>query len=149
MDSNRDLDNHRNNAMYYNQLLREDRTRENSHIKSTRSEPESFANKKVDFSDYLPVIEGYEGIFYTLYFISIPYISGAIFLFFFVAGGRFEYFMLLDFNSFLIVWMIGYEIVASLLLITIFISFFKHDNKHRRIHWFWFFVNFDIISKKI
>ncbi|MDD2653443.1 MAG: hypothetical protein PHX44_10400 [Sulfurimonas sp.] len=80
-------------------------------------------------SDYLLVIKGYEGIFYTFYFVAIPYLMGATFLFFAVAGGKFEHFMLLEFSAFLVVWMIGYEIVAALILIAILISFFKHDSK--------------------
>lgn len=126
MDMERDLDNHRNNVMYYNQLLRDNKVK--SKLKSDSYEATSFAKKKVDFSDYLPLLEGYEGIFYTFYFISIPYFIGAIFLFFAVAGGKFEHFMLLEFNAFLVVWMIGYEVVAALILIAILISFFKHDS---------------------
>lgn len=129
MDEKRDLDNSKNNTMYYNQMLQGNRTRRAPPLKTTDLNPTTFANKKVDFSDYLLVLEGYEGIFYTLYIILIPYIVGAIFLFFFIAGGKFENFMLLDFNLFLIVWIIGYEVVASLLLIAIVISFFKHENK--------------------
>lgn len=127
MDRERDLDNHRNNTMYYNQLVRENKTK--SKTQRSSYEATSFAQKKVDFSDYLPVIVGYEGIFYTFYFIAIPYLIGAVFLFFVVAGGKFEHFMLLDFNAFLVVWMIGYEVVAALILIAILISFFKHDSK--------------------
>lgn len=130
MDRERDLDNHRNNAMYYNQLLRENKTK--SKTQNSSYEITSFAQRKVDFSDYLPVITGYEGIFYTLYFISIPYLTGAIFLFFVVAGGRLEHFMLLEFNAFLVVWMIGYEIVAALILLAILISFFKHNGTQKR-----------------
>ena len=132
MDRERDLDNRRNNAMDYNQLLRENQTKNKT--KNSSYETTSFAQKKVDFSDYLPVIVGYEGIFYTFYFIAIPYFIGAIFLFFVVAGGKFEHFMLLEFNAFLVVWMIGYEVVAALILIAILLSFFRHNetqNKRR------------------
>jgi hypothetical protein len=127
MDRERDLDNHRNNTMYYNQLLRENKTK--SKTQRSSYETTSFAQKKVDFSDYLPIIVGYEGIFYTFYFIAIPYLIGATFLFFAVAGGKLEHFMLLEFSAFLVVWMIGYEVVAALILIAILISFFKHDSK--------------------
>jgi hypothetical protein len=127
MDMERDLDNHRNNTMYYNQLLCENKTK--SKTQRSSYETTSFAQKKVDFSDYLPVVVGYEGIFYTFYFIAIPYLIGVTFLFFAAAGGKFEHFMLLDFNAFLVVWMIGYEVVATLILIAILISFFKHDSK--------------------
>ncbi len=132
MDNKRDLDNHRNNQMYYNQMLREKaykQSREKSREVETKP---SFASQKVDFSDHVFVIEGYEGIFYTIYFLTVPYISGAIFLFFFVAGGSYDNFMLLEMNAFLIVWLIGYEIVATLILIAIFISFLKYDRTPKK-----------------
>ncbi|MGE4397095.1 MAG: hypothetical protein AB7D34_06580 [Sulfurimonas sp.] len=132
MDNKRDPDNHRNNQMYYNQMLRErayKQTRARNQEVQTNS---SFASQKVDFSDHVFVIEGYEGIFYTIYFLSIPYLTGAIFLFFFVAGGSYDNFMLLEMNAFFIVWLIGYEIVATLILIAIFISFLKYDRTPKK-----------------
>ncbi len=128
MDKNRDLDNHRNNAMYYNQMLRENRVKKSS-SKKQNTALATFSSQKVYFSDYVFAVEGYESIFYTIYFLMIPYIVGAVFLFFFVAKGDYDNFMLLDTSAFLIVWMIGYEIVATLLLISIFISFLRYDKK--------------------
>ncbi len=113
----RDLDNHRNNVMYYNRILRDNKAKSNE--KRASYEATSFSQKKVDFSDHLPIIEGYEGAFYTFYFIAIPYFVGATFLFFAVAGGKFEHFMLLEFSAFLVVWMIGYEVVAALMQKTV------------------------------
>ena len=132
MDNKRDPDNHRNNQMYYNQMLREKAYRQKLQQNREAAVKTSFASQKVDFSDHVFVVEGYEGIFYTLYFLSVPYITGAIFLFFFVAGGSYDNFMLLEMNAFLIVWLIGYEIVASLILIAIFISFLKYDRTPKK-----------------
>jgi hypothetical protein len=131
MDSKRDLDNRRNNTMYYNQMLRENRVRESTN-KKEKSAPVSFSSQKVDFQDYVFAPDGYEGIFYTLYFLMIPYIVGAVFLFFFVAGADYDNFMLLEFSAFFIVWMMGYEIVAALLLISIFISFLRYEKKPKK-----------------
>ena len=131
MDSNRDLDNRRNNTMYYNQMLRENRVRENRN-KKEKTAPESFASQNVDFKDYVFAPDGYEGFFYTAYFLMIPYLVGAIFLFFFVAGADYDNFMLLEISAFFIVWMMGYEIVAALLLISIFISFLRYEKKPKR-----------------
>ncbi|MFA7354263.1 MAG: hypothetical protein WCZ70_06535 [Sulfurimonadaceae bacterium] len=133
MDSKRDLDNHRNNTMYYNQMLKENRVK-NSTNKKEKNNYDSFGSQKVDFKDYVFAMEGYEEFFYTLYFLMIPYIVGAVFLFFFVAGGDYENFMLLEISAFFIVWMIGYEIVATLLLITIFISFLRYQKKPKKRH---------------
>lgn len=136
MDNKRDPDNHRNNQMYYNQMLREKAYRQKQRQNQEAAVKTSFTSQHVDFSDHVFVVEGYEGVFYTLYFLSVPYITGAVFLFFFVAGGSYDNFMLLEMNAFLIVWLIGYEIVATLILIAIFISFLKYDRipkkKNRR-----------------
>ena len=132
MDSKRDPDNHRNNQMYYNQIVREESYKKNNGQKYESSIKPSFTSQNIEFGDYVFVINGYEGIFYTLYFLAVPYITGAIFLFFFVAGGSYDNFMLLDMNAFLIVWLIGYEIVATLILITIFISFLKYDRAPKK-----------------
>lgn len=119
--------------MYFNQMVEKGGRKEEGK-KVEKKAPKSFSTQNVELSDYLKVVEGYEGIFYILYFLFIPYIVGAIFLFIFIAGGSFENFALLDSSAFLIVWMIGYEVVASCLLIGIFISFLKYDDgpKKRR-----------------
>lgn len=89
----------------------------------------SFSSQEVDLSDYFFIADGYEGFFYTLYLIAIPYIVGAVFLFLFVAKGDFSNFMLLDINAFFVVWLIGYEVVATFILIAIFMSFLRYDKK--------------------
>ncbi|TKI70292.1 hypothetical protein FCU45_03135 [Sulfurimonas crateris] len=132
MDTKRDPDNHRNNQMYYNQIVREKSHRQVRPQNHELQPKPSFTSQKVELSDHLFVIEGYEGIFYTLYFFAVPYITGAIFLFFFIAGGNYDNFMLLDMNAFLIVWLIGYEIAATLILIAIFISFFRYDRAPKK-----------------
>lgn len=131
MDNKRDLDNRRNNTMYFNQMLRQNRVRESVN-KKEKSAPTSFGSQKVDFKEYVFAPEGYEGFFYTAYFLMIPYMVGALFLFFSVAGADYDNFMLLDISAFFIVWMIGYEIVATLLLISIFASFLRYEKKPKK-----------------
>lgn len=112
------------NSIYYNQLLRaaESKTKK---LESDRIE-KSFASKEVDFSKYLLIPQGYEGIAYCLYFLSIPYFVGITFLFFYIAEGVYNNFSLLDITSFLIIWAIGYEITGAIILLIIFFSFVKH-----------------------
>ena len=117
----RDLNNAKYNSVYYNQMLRaSEKKKGHSH------KDESFGAKKVDFTDYLIVPEGYEGIAYTFYFITIPYVVGLVFLYFYVAKGVHENFALLELTSFLIIWGIGYEITGAIILILVFFSFLKH-----------------------
>lgn len=120
----REPDNHQHNSVYYNQMLREAERKKRR--KRTPVKEESFSSKKVDFSKYLIIPRGYEGIAYTLYFILIPYIVGITFLFFYVAKGAYSNFELLELNAFLIIWGIGYEITSAIILLFIFFSFIKH-----------------------
>lgn len=121
MDHNRDLNNTRNNRMYYNQMQRQN----NNKKKKPKS---SFANQEIKPSEIVFVIEGLEAYFYTFYFLSLPYITGVLFLFIAIAGGDFNSLVSLDLASFFIVWAIGYEIVATISLIWIFILFLKYDD---------------------
>jgi len=56
----------------------------------------------------------------AIYFVTLPYIAGLLFLFFYVAGGKSELFLSLnDDSSFILTWTIGYEIIAAILLLLI------------------------------
>ncbi|WP_295418232.1 hypothetical protein [Sulfurovum sp.] len=94
-----------------------------------------FTEKEVTFDDaplFFP--EGFEKIFLVIYFISLPYIAGLLFLFFYVAEGKKELFLSLnEESSFILTWAIGYEILATLAILYIVksaISFSK--NLHNR-----------------
>jgi len=131
MESSEDIKNHKTNLMYFNQMAEErgmKRTSPKDRKKANAKMKASFASQKVDFSDYLLAPDGYESVVYPLYFLLIPYMTGAVVLFFLVAGASIENFKLLELNSFVVVWLIGYEIVATLMLISIFISFLKYDD---------------------
>ncbi|WP_373070415.1 hypothetical protein [Sulfurimonas sp.] len=124
MDYGRDLNNSRNNQMYYNQLKRDNLARR----KRTRRKNKSFGSQNVDVKEMVWAPDGYEGIFGFIYFLFIPYIVGAVFLFFAVAQADFDSFMKLNTAAFFVVWAIGYEIVASLALLIIFWMFMKFDS---------------------
>jgi hypothetical protein len=109
------------NMVYYNQILNADRKAQAKKI----SKNNSFTSQDVYISDYLYSPDDWESVFYTLYFTFIPYLTGAIFLFFAVASADYANFKLMDMSAFLIVWIIGYEIVATSLLFMIFISYLR------------------------
>jgi hypothetical protein len=121
----RDFENDQHNMIYYNQILRADKKKNQAN--KLKKKNQSFTKQEVNLKDYLYVPEGMEIFVYTIYFISIPYFVGAVFLFFSVAGGDFANFKLLNMSAFFIVWAIGYEIVASILLISILVMFLKYD----------------------
>jgi len=112
------------NMVYYNQLLRADKKK----TRTKKKKSESFAKQEVNFKDYLYVPDGLEPFVYAIYFVVIPYVVGAIFLFFTIAGADFSNYKLLDMSAFFIVWIIGYEIVATIMLIGILIMFLKYDD---------------------
>ena len=121
--------NKKKNMLYYNQLIMSERRAKSTGNKKSKFSinRQGFTSQKVDFKDYLFVPEEWEGLTYTLYFVGVPYLVGAIFLFLFIAGGNWDNFQLLNLNAFFIVWLIGYEIVAICLLIWIMILYLTYD----------------------
>lgn len=83
--------------------------------------PKKFGQQDVDLAStplFFP--EGFEKIFLLIYFITLPYIAGLFFLFFYVAEGSIELFISLnDEASFLLTWTIGYEIIAAIIILSI------------------------------
>ncbi len=90
---------------------------------------ESFGEQEVDLNRYLISPAGLEGLMYTIYFLLIPYAFGALFLFFFIAHISFDKFLQLDLASLFIVWAIGYELIAVLLLFMILLSYLSYLKK--------------------
>ena len=116
--------------LYYNQLIMNERKVKSSKGgKRKKKKWRSFGSQVVDFKDFLYIPEKWEGVVYTFCFVGVPYIVGAVFLFFFVAGGSYENFKLLNMNAFLIIWLIGYEIVAVLSLGWILILYLQYDSE--------------------
>ncbi len=105
--------------------------------KKFTTSPKKFTGKVVTFDDtplFFP--EGFEKIFLAIYFVSLPYIAGVLFLFFYVADGKVEVFSSLNQeSSFILTWAIGYEILAVLALLYIAkgaISFGKEITLHEK-----------------
>ena len=93
-----------------------------------------FMHQKVDLVDSILFPEGYENIMLAVYFITIPYIAGILFIFFYISKGDHTVFLSLNSeHSFLVAWMIGYEVVAVIILLWIFklwfVSLFRTNNK--------------------
>ncbi len=93
-----------------------------------------FSDQEVDLSKtplFFP--EGFEKIFLTIYVVTLPYIVGLVFLFIYVAHGEIELFLALNEEaSFLLTWLIGYEVIASFILLYIFkisIEFLQQKQK--------------------
>ena len=114
--------------LYYNQIVREERKKSAKKGKKKPKKKVSFGAQKVDFGDFIYVPEEWAGLAYVIYAVGIPYVAGAIFLFLVIARGSYENFKLLDINAFPIVWLIGYEIVAVIMLVWILVLYLKYDD---------------------
>ncbi len=125
--------NGKNRDLHYVHVRRDAREYKNR-LKKSRNKKDTFGSQDVDIKDYIISPEGWEGIMFAFYFLSIPYIAGIIFLFLFIARADMESFLVFDLTSFFVVWAIGYEIVASMLLIGIFISYIKYMSKKQPVN---------------
>jgi len=106
-------------------------------INKTYIKPKSYTQQKVTLSNtplFFP--EGFEHIFSTIYFILLPYIAGLIFLFFYLAEGQPAVFLSIYEDSlFILIWSIGYEILAVLALLYIIknaVSFSIQNSSNRK-----------------
>jgi len=98
-----------------------------SKIPSVTREPtikkavKSFSKQKIEMEQapfFFP--PGYEYIFLSVYVLTIPYVTGILFLFFYIANANFELFLSINGKSaFLFTWAIGYEILATIFFIFI------------------------------
>lgn len=89
--------------------------------KPIKNKSTKFAQQDVDLENtplFFP--DGFEKLFIAIYFVSLPYIAGLLFLFFYVAEAKSELFLSLnEESSFILTWAIGYEILAALILLYI------------------------------
>ncbi len=120
--------------LHYIDARREAREYRERHDKHRNKYVDSFGSQEVNVTDYIISPEGWEGVMFTFYFLAIPYITGIVFLFFFVARSDLDNFLILDISAFFVVWAIGYEIVASLILLMLFVSYIKWimNSEHNR-----------------
>ena len=102
--------------------------------KPIRNKSSKFSQQYVDLSEsplFFP--EGYEKLFIAIYFVSLPYIAGLLFQFFYIADGRKELFLSLnERSSFILTWAIGYEIIATIILLYIIKMAISFANESRK-----------------
>ncbi len=94
-------------------------------VRAKQKVNDSFGSQQVDLKNYVLSPEGWEGVMFTIYFLVVPYLIGVLFLFLFVAGSDIDNFLILDITAFFVLWAIGYEIVATLLMLGLLLSYLK------------------------
>jgi len=114
-------------------------SRPEKRIRSADGIGNSFTKQEVHLNDtplFFPA--EFEKIFLAIYFISLPYILGLLFLFFYIAEGKFKVFLAVNRDSpFLMTWAIGYEILATLIILWIIkstIGFTRENARKKHLH---------------
>ena len=75
---------------------------------------------------------GKEMLFLGIYFITVPYIVGILFLFTYIAEFNISVFRAVGTDSsLLLTWTVGYEIIAAIILLYIMINAVKFSLKNR------------------
>jgi len=92
---------------------------------------QKFLNKRVTYGS-IPLFfpEGFEGLFLMIYFVTLPYIAGLIFLFFYLTNNNMKLVNTMDLYQnapFISVWAIGYEVLAVFALLAIVVAAIKHN----------------------
>ena len=92
-------------------------------------EQKNFLEQKIMINNYFDLSENLQSFIGLLLFMVIPYSIGTAFTFFVVAQANIETFERINVTSFLLLWTIGYEVMAFLLLSLIIKSafFFEKD----------------------
>ncbi len=105
--------------------IRKYQARQDKYRRIKQKKNEDFLAREIDISDYIISPEGYESIVFSLYFLIVPYLVGLTVVFFYVADADFKTFQMIDFTTLFVVWMIGYEVIAAIILFFIFIAFLR------------------------
>ena len=122
------------NPLHHDSILTSERKGFRERRKKNK-EDKDFLDQDVDLTSSILFPDGYEYLMLAIYFITIPYLAGLLFIFFYIGKGDTTVLLSLnDDNSFLITWAIGYEVVASIILLWIAklgISSFMHAGKKK------------------
>lgn len=116
---------------YLNTVKRslEDRKYKELYKKEKENNEKNFMNQEFDITNYIHLSKEMANIVLLVGFVIIPYIVGIGFIFFIIAKANLNIFLGMNIKEYLIYWAIGYEVIATLLLVTIIksaISFKKY-----------------------
>lgn len=109
------------------------RSYQNHHNRARRQkQEEDFFSRSFNINDFIFSPPGYEGPVMALYAALVPYLAGLAFLFVYVAESQFEYFVELSLASVFVIWAIGYEVCAGLLMAGITLAWIRHRSTKRK-----------------
>ncbi|NEW60993.1 hypothetical protein GSY74_06815, partial [Sulfurovum sp. bin170] len=81
--------------------------------------PKSFFAQEIHLSNYINLSENSINTIVFLAFILIPYITGLLFIFLIIAKANLAIFHEINIDEYFVYWSIGYEVLASILLMII------------------------------
>lgn len=87
-----------------------------SHEKRTKK---SFLTQKVNINDLLNLPEGTMNLLLFIAFLVVPYTVGIIFIFVVIARASLDTFKGIHTSEYALYWAIGYEVIASILILLI------------------------------
>ncbi len=105
--------------------VRKYQARQDKYRRIKQKKDNDFLAQEIDINDYIISPDGYESIMFFVYFLTLPYLVGLTVVFFYVADADFNTFQMIDFTTLFVVWMIGYEVIAAIILFFIFIAFLR------------------------
>ncbi len=95
-------------------------------IQRRRGQEEDFLSQEFNYRKYMFVPEGYEGLMIFLHLLILPYLVGFSFLFLFIAKASYESFLAFNLLSYFVIWAIGYEVAAVLIIVIIILAWLNH-----------------------
>ncbi|KIM09946.1 MAG: hypothetical protein KU29_01470 [Sulfurovum sp. FS06-10] len=97
---------------------------------SNHQKSKSFFQKDIDLNNYINLSHRFGQLLVISLIITIPYTIGTLF-FLLISLTNYKNYQNLEVNSYLLKWTIGYEIIASILLLMIFKSaiYFKNNDE--------------------
>ena len=92
-------------------------------------ENKGFFSKQIDLADYIYLPESLQNFFITSLFILIPYLFGSFIMFILRVQNIISEPANFTFDSFMLMWIIGYECLAFIVLVLIIKSSFTYTGK--------------------
>ena len=81
--------------------------------------PKSFLSQNINISNYLNLSENSTNTIIFSAFLLVPYVTGLIFIFLIIAKANIKIFHEINIDEYFVCWSIGYEILASIMIILI------------------------------
>lgn len=102
---------------------------QNKNSKIRQKKEEDYFNKSFNYRNFIFAPEGFEEVMVGIYILLLPYLMGLLFLYLFIAEGNFEFFVEFNLVSFFVIWAIGYEVIAGLIMLFIVLGAIRYYSK--------------------